>query len=91
MQSTKPMRLHNIMSKKIYQMIRMVRGMKVGDMSAGMKINVEAMEEEVDSLGIATTDRIDPSNASLVIKRVIGMLTVHTRTELISNSVLIAG
>ena len=44
----------------------------VDDMSVGMIINTQAMEEEVDSLGIAKTDRVDPSNDSHVIKRVIG-------------------
>ena len=47
--------------------------MTVDDMSAGMTIDVEASEEEVDSLGIATTDHIDPSNALHVIRRDIGM------------------
>ena len=65
--------------------------MMVDDMSTGMTIDAQATKEEVDSLGIVTTDRVDPSNASPVIKRVIGMQTVHTRTELISNSVLTVG
>ena len=67
------MQLRNIMSKAIYQMIRTVRDMKVGDMSAGMRIDVEAMEEEVNSLRITTTDHVAPSSALHVIKRDIGM------------------
>ena len=63
--------------------------MKAEDMSAGMKIDVEAMEDEVDSLEIKTTDHVDPSNALHVIRRDIGMQTVHIKTELTSNSVLI--
>ena len=63
----------------------------VDDTSAGTTIDEEATKEEVNSLGIAITDRVDPSSASHVIKRVIGTQTVHTRTELISNSILTAG
>ena len=89
MQSTKPMQLHNIMSKTTYQMIRMVRGTKVEDTSANMTIDVEDTKEEVDSLGIATTDHVDPSNALHVIRRDISIQTVHIKTELTSNFVLI--
>ena len=70
------MQLHNIMSKTIYQMIRTVK-----DTSAGTTIDMEATEEEVDSLGIATIDRVDLSSALHVIKRDIGMQTVHIKTE----------
>ena len=70
-------------------MIRTVRDMKVGDMSAGMTINMEATEDEVDSLGITTTDHVDPSNALHVIRSDIGMQTIHIKTELTSNFVLI--
>ena len=42
------------------------------DTSADTTIDAQAMEEEVDSLEIETTDRVDASSASLVIKRVIG-------------------
>ena len=58
-------------------------------MSVGMEIVVEAMEVEVDSLGIETTNHIDPSNVLHVIRRDTDMQTVHTRTGLTSNSVLI--
>ena len=44
----------------------------VDDMSASTTIDAQAMKEEVDSLGIMTTDRADPSSASHLIKRVIG-------------------
>ena len=47
--------------------------MTVEDMSAGMTIDVEAMEDEVDSLGIKKTDHVDPSNALHVIRRDIDM------------------
>ena len=67
----------------------MVRDMTVDNTSAGMTIDVQATEEEVDSLGIATTDCIDPSSALHVIKRDIGMQTVHIKAELTSNFVLI--
>ena len=59
-------------------------------MSADMKIDMEDMEVKVYSLGIETTDHIDPSNVSHVIRRDTDMQTVHTRTELTSNFVLIA-
>ena len=61
----------------------------VDDMSAGMSIDTQGMEEEVDSLGIVTTDRVDPSSALHVIRRDIGMQTVHIKTDLTSNFVLI--
>ena len=83
------MQLHNIMSKKTYQMIRTVRDIKVDDMSAGTTIDKEATEEEVDSLGIVTTDHVNPSNALHVIRRDICMQTVHIKTELTSNFVII--
>ena len=63
--------------------------MKAKDMSIGMTIDVEAMEVEVDSLEIETTDHVDPSNALHVIRRDIGMQTVHIKTELTSNFVLL--
>ena len=43
--------------------------MKVEDTSSDMTIDVEVTEEEVDSLGIATTDHVNPSNALHVIRR----------------------
>ena len=89
MQSTKPMQLHKIMSKTTYQTIRTVRDMKVKDMSVGMTIDVEAIKVEVDSLEVETTDHVDPSNDLHVIKMDIGMQTVHIKTELTSNFVLI--
>ena len=50
--------------------------MKVEDMSVGMTIDVEAMEVEVDSLGIETTDHVNPSNVSHVIRMDIQNTTV---------------
>ena len=81
------MHWHNIMSKTIHQIIRMDKEMMVDDMSAGTTINAQAMEEEVDSLGIVTHACVDPSSASHVINKVTGMQTVHTRMGLISNSI----
>ena len=69
----------------------MLKDTMVNDMSFGTTIGAQATEEEVDSLGIATTDRVDPSSASHVIKRVIGTQTIHIKTKLISNSVLTVG
>ena len=89
MKSSKPMQLHKIMRKTTYQMIKIIRDMKVKDTSASMTINMEAMEVKVDSLEIKTIDHIDLSNALHVIRRDIGMHTVHIKTELTSNFVLI--
>ena len=69
MQSTKPLELHKIMSKKTYQMIRTVIDTKVEYTSIGMTIDMEAMEVEVDSLEIETTDHVYPSNVLHVIRR----------------------
>ena len=54
-----------------------------------MTIDVEAMEVEVDSMGIETIDHVDPSNVLHVIRRDTCMQTVHTRIELTSNFVLV--
>ena len=62
-----------LMSKTTYQTIRTIRDMKVKDTSADMTIDVEAMELEVDSLGIKTTDHVDPFNVLHVIRRDISM------------------
>ena len=62
--------------------------MKVEDTRVGMIIDVEATEVEVDSLEIETTDHVEPSNA-LHVMRDISMQTVHIKTELTSNFVLI--
>ena len=53
-------------------MIRTVKYTMVDDMSTGTTIDTQATEEEVDSLGIAKPNRVDPFNASHVIKRDIG-------------------
>ena len=70
-------------------MIKIVSDTMVKDTSTGTTIDMEATEEEFDSLGIAITNHVDPSNALHVIKRDIGMQTIHIKTELISNFVLI--
>ena len=70
-------------------MIRTIRDTKVEDTSASTTISVDAMEVEVDSLENKTIDHVDPSNVSHVIRRDTDMQTVHTRTELTSNFVLI--
>ena len=57
------------------------------DMSAGTIIDAKVMEEEVDSLGIATYAHTDQSSALYVTKKVTDTLTVHTRTRLILNFV----
>ena len=89
MQSIRPTQLHKVMSKTMRQMIRTIKDTKVEDTSIGMTIDVEATEDEVDSLEIETTDHVDPSNVLHVIRRDIGMQIVHIKTELTSNFVLI--
>ena len=81
------MQWHNITSKTIHQMIRTNKDTMTDDMSAGTIIDAKVTEEEVDSLGVATYDHINPPSASYVTKKVTGMHTVHTRIGLISNSV----
>ena len=49
-------------------------------MSVGSTTVMEDMEVEVDSLGIATTDHVGPSNVSRATKKVTDTKTVHTRT-----------
>ena len=58
----------------------MNKDIMVDDMSIGMTIDAQATEEEVDSLGIMTTNSIDPFSVSLVIKRDTGMQTIHIKT-----------
>ena len=59
---------------------RIIKDTKVVDMNAGLTTVGEDMEVEVDSLGIATTDHVDPSNVSRATKKVTNMQTIHTRT-----------
>ena len=59
---------------------RIIKYMKVVDMSTGMTTDVEDMEVEVNSLGIMTTDHVDPSSVSHDIKKVTDMQTGYIRT-----------
>ena len=61
---------------------KIIKGTKVIDTSAGLTTDMEAMEVEVDSLGIETTDHVNPSNVSHVTRKDTDMQTVHTRTGL---------
>ena len=81
------MRWHNITSKTIHQMIKTDKDTTINDMSTGTIIDAKVMEEEVDSLGIATYAHTDQSSALYVTKKVTGMQTIHTRMGLISNSI----
>ena len=51
------------------KMNRITKDMKDVDMSASLTTVMEDMEVEVDSLGIATTNHVIPSNVSRVIKK----------------------
>ena len=57
------------------------------DMSTGTTTNIRVMEEEVNSLGIVTYERVDQPNDSHATKKVTGTQIVCTRIELILNSV----
>ena len=54
--------------------------MTVDDMSTSTTNDAKATEEEVDSPGIATHTRVDPSSVSHVTKKATDMPTDHTRT-----------
>ena len=51
------------------KMTIIIKGMKVVGTKTGLTTNVEAMEVEVDSMGIETTDHIGPSNVSHVTRK----------------------
>ena len=63
-------------------MLKMNKGTKFVDMSTSLTTDVEDMEFKVDSLGIKTTDHVDPSNVSHVTRKDTDMQTVHTTTKL---------
>ena len=67
----------------MHKMTKIIKGMKVVDTNAGLTTDVEAMEVEVDSLGIETTDHVGLSNVSHVTRRDTNMQTVLTRAGLI--------
>ena len=60
-------------------MIRMDKDTMADDMSAGTTIDAKVTEEEVNSLGNTTYDRVDPPSASYVTKKVTGTQTIRTR------------
>ena len=76
------MQLHRTISKTMHQMIRIIKGTKVVNTSAGSTTDMEDMEVEVNSLGIETTDHVGPFNVSHVTKKDTDTHTVHTRTGL---------
>ena len=67
-------------NEAMLKMNRIIKGTMIRDMSVGLTTNLEVMEVKVDSLGIATTDHVGPSNVSRATKKVTDMQTVHTRT-----------
>ena len=69
-------------SKAMLKMNKLIKDTKVFYISVGSTIDMADMEVEVDSLGIATTDHVNPSSVSHAIKKVTDMQTAHTRTEL---------
>ena len=71
-----------IMNKAMLRVNKIIKGTMVNDMSTGSTTEMEDMEVEADSLGIVTTNHVDPSNVSRATKKVTNMQIVHTRTEL---------
>ena len=61
---------------------KIIKGMMVIDKSTGSTTEVEDMEVEVNSMGIVTTDHVDPSNVSHATKKFTDIQTTHTRIEL---------
>ena len=66
----------------MHKTTKIIKGTKVIDTNAGSTTDVEAMEVEVDSLGIEATDHVGPSNVSHVTRKDTDMQTIHTRTGL---------
>ena len=69
-------------NETMHKMTKIIKGTKFIGMNTSLTIDVEAMEVEVDSPGIETTDHVGPSNVSHVTRKDIDMQTVHTRTGL---------
>ena len=61
---------------------KIIKCTKVVGTNIGLTTDMEAMEVEVNSLGIETTDHVGPSNVSHVTRKDTDMQTVHTRTGL---------
>ena len=59
---------------------KIIKGTKVISTNVDLTTDVEAMEFEVNSLGIETTDHVGPSNVSHVTRKDTDMQTIHTRT-----------
>ena len=66
----------------MHKMTKIIKGTKVVDTNDGLTTDVQAMEVEVNSMGIETTGHIGPSNVSHVTRKDIDMQTAHTRTRL---------
>ena len=75
------MQLHRTMSNEtMHKTTKIIKGTKVVYTNTDLTTDVEAMEVEVDSLGIKTTDHVSPSNVSHVTRKDTDMQTIHTRT-----------
>ena len=53
----------------MHKMTKIIKGMKVVGTNTGLETDVEAMEVEVNSLGIETTNHVGPSNVSHVTRK----------------------
>ena len=77
------MQTHRTMNNEtMHKTTKIIKDTKVVDTNTASTTDMEDMEVEVDSLGIATTDHVGPSNVSHVTRKDIDMQTVHTRTGL---------
>ena len=76
-------------NEAILKMNKIIKGMMFINMNTGSTTDVEDMEVKVDSLGIETTNHVNPSNVLHVIRRDIGMQSVYTRIELTLKFVLV--
>ena len=68
-------------SEVMLKMNRIIKDMKVTDMSVDLTTVREDMEVEVYYLGIMKNNHVDPSRVSHAIKKVTDKQTSHTRTE----------
>ena len=60
-------------NKTMHKMTKIIKGTKVFSTNTSLTTDVEAMEVEVNSLGIKKSDHVGPSNVSHVTRKDINM------------------
>ena len=60
-------------NETMHKMTKIIKDTKFVDTNVNLTTDVEAMEVEVDSIGIETTDHVGASNVSRAIKKVTNM------------------